>query len=66
MGIKDILLCTETGKSLFVDEDLERVETCYEHINSEVEFVAIKKQRVFEVFLDNNTVKIVQITEIVD
>tara|TARA_B110000208_G_scaffold59923_1_gene78113 strand:+ start:804 stop:1028 length:225 start_codon:yes stop_codon:yes gene_type:complete len=48
------LLGRDAGKPFSVDKNLKRLKGCDEDVDSQIEFVAVEEERVWDVTLDNS------------
>lgn len=65
-AIKVVGLAREAHESLVVDVDLQGIEICNEHIESQVEFQAVDKERVLYVPADDQRFILGDLRDVVD
>ena len=65
-GVKGERDGTESTEAISVKEGFQGVDTCHDHIDSHIEFVAIYQKWVLDVFLNDNWLSVCNLTEVID
>ena len=62
--IETKFLCTQTGKTLLIHESLQRMEISNKNIDSHIKLITIQQQRIVDVFLNHNVVRVIELGQV--